>query len=157
MVTLEQVKADLPTWPDDLLEEWLVYLANRDDTGWPPPNPLGDHAWAFILGHRPIPWWQEVTWKLEKTNCSLENLSGSSQRTVTQMLAAIGNGSIDEGTRRRFQRQFHFILDNGAFIKPLVAMKIADGLSILDGSHQPSGRRIVRSARDARQKISAVG
>ena len=61
MVTLADIKKDLPTWPDDVIEQWLLYLADREDTGWPPPNPLGDHSWAHILsdidcmrdGHRP--------------------------------------------------------------------------------------------------------
>jgi hypothetical protein len=43
MITLADIKKDLPAWPDDVIEQWLLYLARRDDTGWPPPEPLGDH------------------------------------------------------------------------------------------------------------------
>jgi MFS transporter, DHA1 family, inner membrane transport protein len=31
--------------------------------GWPPPDPLGSHPWAYILGFRPLWWRRKVTWK----------------------------------------------------------------------------------------------
>ena len=40
MVTLEEIRKDLPDWPDEVISEWLVYLSNREDTGWPPPTPF---------------------------------------------------------------------------------------------------------------------
>jgi len=48
MVELVAIKKDLPGWPDEVVTEWLLYLANREDTGWPPPEPLGG-SWAAIL------------------------------------------------------------------------------------------------------------
>jgi hypothetical protein len=36
MVELADIKKDLPEWPDELIDEWLVYLANRED--WPAPG-----------------------------------------------------------------------------------------------------------------------
>ena len=54
-VSLADIKNDLPHWPDEAIKLWLLYLANRSDTGWPPPGPLGLHPWAFILGFRPAP------------------------------------------------------------------------------------------------------
>src|SRR5713101_4165738 len=98
MVSLADIKKDLPAWPDDVIEEWLLYLANREDTGWPPPDPMGGHPWALILGHRPIPWWRDVVWKLEKVDCSLAGLSESTKRIVMQMLAEISGKTADEGT-----------------------------------------------------------
>jgi hypothetical protein len=44
-VSFAAIKNDLPAWPDEVIKEWLLYLANRDDTGWPPPDPLGHHSW----------------------------------------------------------------------------------------------------------------
>ena len=102
-VSLAAIKNDLPAWPDDVIKEWLLYLANRDDTGWPPPDPLGHHSWAFILGHRPLPWWREVTWKLEKTECSFAKLAPSTQAIVTKMLSQVTSGKADAGTQRRYR------------------------------------------------------
>ncbi len=136
MVSLADIKKDLPAWPDEIIDEWLLYLANREDTGWPPPNPLGHHPWTYILGHRPIPWWGEVVWKMEKIDCSFVNLSQSTKRIVTEMLADMNGGRADKGTKRRFDQAFQYILNNAAFPKPLITMRIASGLSILDGNHR---------------------
>src|ERR1700686_424794 len=73
-VSLADIKRDLPNWPDEVVELWLFYLANRGDTGWPPPEPLGHHPWAAILGYRPLSWWREVSWKRERTDCGFSNL-----------------------------------------------------------------------------------
>ena len=135
-VSFAAIKNDLPAWPDDVIKEWLLYLANRDDTGWPPPDPLGYHAWAFILGHRPLRWWREVTWKLELTDCSFASLAPATQAIVTSTLAEITNRTADEGTKRRYDNAFHHILNNAAFEEPPIAIRIAGGLSILDGNHR---------------------
>jgi hypothetical protein len=101
-VSFAAIKNDLPAWPDEVIKEWLLYLANRDDTGWPPPDPLRYHAWAFILGHRPLRWWREVTWKLQFTDCSFASLAPATQAIVTCTLGEITNRTADEGTKRRY-------------------------------------------------------
>jgi hypothetical protein len=47
-VSQAAIKSDLPHWPDEVIELWLLYLANRSagDTGWPPPDPLGHRGWG---------------------------------------------------------------------------------------------------------------
>jgi len=135
-VSLADIKNDLPAWPDDVIEQWLLYLADRDDTGWPPPDPLGHHPWTYILGHRPISWWREVTWTREKIDCSFASLSQSTKAIVTRMLAEVTSGNVEQSTKRRFDSAFHYILNNAAFPKPLITMKVGDGLCILDGNHR---------------------
>ena len=39
------MKADLPNWPDDVIDGWLVTFYNR--FGWPP---RGDNDWRYIIG-----------------------------------------------------------------------------------------------------------
>jgi len=137
-VSLADIKSDLPLWPDDVVKLWLFYLANRagGDTGWPPPDPLGNHPWAFILGFRPLSWWREVTWKREKTDCSFLNLCQGTKDIVARMLAEKANETIDEETGTRFKNAADYILKNGGFREPPIAMQLADGLSILDGNHR---------------------
>jgi hypothetical protein len=135
-VSLADIKNDLPAWPDDVIDQWLLYLANRDDTGWPPPNPLGHHPWTYILGHRPIPWWREVTWKREKIDCDFTSLAPSTKSIVARMLAEMTSGNAEEGTKRRFDNAFRYILNNATFPKPLITIKTASGLSVLDGNHR---------------------
>ena len=137
-VSLADIKRDLPHWPDEVIELWLFYLANRGDTGWPPREPLGNHAWAFILGFRPLSWWREVSWKREKTNCGFLSLCQGTKSIVASMLREKADGSIDQETRRRFKKAADYMMKNGVFEKPLIAMRLPDGLSIIDGNHRIS-------------------
>jgi hypothetical protein len=139
-VTLDQIKADLPDWPDDVIEQWLLKLANRGpDTGWPPPNPLGNHAWKHIITN-PLPWWNNVSWKLEVTDCDIEKLSTDTSQIVLKINIALTKGLKnvwgDDDTRLRFNSALQYVLKHGAFPKPLVAMKVPSGLSVLDGNHR---------------------
>jgi hypothetical protein len=145
-VSLTDIKNNLPSWPDGVISQWLFHLANRDDTGWPPPDPLGYHPWAFILGFRPLSWWREVTWKREKTECSVSNLCQGTKAVVARMLVEKANGTIDKETRTRFGKAADYILKNGVFEEPPIAMRVADGLSILDGNHRITAFRGLQEA-----------
>jgi hypothetical protein len=52
------------------------------------------------------------------------------------MLTEITSGKTDAGTKGRFDRAFHHILNNATFEEPLITIRIAGGLSILDGNHR---------------------
>lgn len=136
MVSVEDIQKDLPAWPDDVIDQWLVYFANEPDLGWPPPEPLGNHRWGIILGGRPLSWWREVTWKKETMKCDLASLSQESRAIVTGMITEVSGGKADADTKRRFDHAFHYILNNAAFPKPVIAIKIPSGLTVLDGSHR---------------------
>ncbi|MGJ5198350.1 hypothetical protein [Bradyrhizobium sp. HKCCYLRH1030] len=137
-VSLADIKRDLPHWPDEVIEQWLFHLANRGDTGWPPPEPLALHAWAAILGFRPLSWWREVSWKRERANCVFVNLCNGTKAIVTEMLEEKASGTIDDATARRFKRGADYLMRNGVFEKPPLAMRLTDGLSIIDGNHRIS-------------------
>jgi len=134
-VSQVDIKNDLPHWPDEVIELWLFYLANRADTGWPPPDPLGSHPWAYILGFRPLSWWREVTWKREKVDCGLANLCRATRAIAVDMLEKKAAKTLDEVTTARFKKASDYILKNREFEMPPVAVRLPDGLSILDGNH----------------------
>jgi hypothetical protein len=52
------------------------------------------------------------------------------------MLTEITSGRTDAGTKRRFDRAFHHILNNAAFEEPLIGLRISGRLSILEGNHR---------------------
>jgi hypothetical protein len=139
-VSLADIKSDLPHWPDEVIESWLFWLANRstDDTGWPPPEPLGHRGWAPILGYRPLSWWREVSWKREKTDCGFSNLCLGTKTIVAQTLNDKANGITDQETERRFKKASDYLMKNGKFEVPLIAIELPGGLSILDGNHRIS-------------------
>ncbi len=136
MASVADIKKDLPDWPDDVIEDWLHYFANEPDCGWPPPEPLGDHRWAGILEDRSLSWWKDVTWEKETVKCDSESLAPKSRAIVAAMVAEISRGTVDAVTKRRYQQALQYILDQGVFFKPIVAMKASSGLLVLDGNHR---------------------
>lgn len=51
MVAITDIKADLPDWPDDVIEQWLLKFANQSEMGWPPPDPMEGHRWEVLITH----------------------------------------------------------------------------------------------------------
>jgi hypothetical protein len=103
MVSLADIKNDLPAWPDDVLKQWLHYFANEPDCGWPPPEPLGNHRWGRLLGGRPLSWWRNVAWKKETVKCDLASLSHKARGDVIDIIAEVSSGKADAVTKRRFE------------------------------------------------------
>lgn len=87
MVSITDIQKDLPRWPEDVIEQWLLYFANEPECGWPPPEPLGDHRWGRLLGGRPLSWWKDVTWKKQKVRCDLAGWTQKAQADVTEIVA----------------------------------------------------------------------
>jgi hypothetical protein len=142
VVDFATIKADLPHWPDDVIQQWLLKLANRGaDTGWPPPERLDGHAWKYILGGRPLSWWKDVSWQLGDNDLEFDALSQASKRIVNQMIDAHINGvanvySTMADSKTRFESASRYIAENGTLPKPLIVMRLNDGLSVIDGNHR---------------------
>lgn len=97
MFSVANLKRDLPQWPDDVIEQWLLNFANEPDCGWPPPDPLGEHRWAALLGGRPLSWWQNVTWKNQKVRCDLNGLTSKARGGVTELVTGMKKKTLDAG------------------------------------------------------------
>jgi hypothetical protein len=136
MVSIENIQKDLPGWPEDVIEQWLLYFANEPDCGWPPPEPLGDHRWGRILGGRPLSWWKNVTWKRQKVKCTLCALSKKARDDVTEIVAQMKSGTADASTKKRVAQPWLYLKDHATFPRALVTMNKPDGLSLIDGSHR---------------------
>jgi NAD(P)H-hydrate repair Nnr-like enzyme with NAD(P)H-hydrate epimerase domain len=48
----------------------------------------------------------------------------------------VNDGKAGPVRKRRFEDAFHHILNNAAFPKPVIAMNVPSGLTVLDGSHR---------------------
>jgi hypothetical protein len=141
VVDFADIKRDLPNWPDEVIREWLLPLANRPDTGWPPPEPLGKHPWKYILGGRPLSWWKEVTWKPEEQEVRFDTLSNGSKRIVRDMIDGHVNRVPNTyfhwpESKARFLSAGRYVSEHGTFPKPPVAIHLPDGWSVLDGNHR---------------------
>jgi hypothetical protein len=155
MVSVADIKKDLPDWPEDVIENWLHYFANEPDCGWPPPEQLGNHRWSGLLGGQPLSWWKNVTWKKEKVKCELASLSSKARADVASIVAQMKSGVADPSTKRRVARAWTYIKDNAVFPGALVTMRIPGGLSLLDGSHRMAAFNMVQELDSAQfEKIN---
>jgi len=155
MFEIADILKDLPAWPEDIIEQWLLYFANEPDCGWPPPDPLGNHRWRRLLGGRPLSWWRQVTWKPEEINCGLAGLTPRAFTGVNDIIAEMITGSADATTRRRVRQAYQFIMDERKFPRQLVTMRTPDGLTLLDGSHRMAAFEMLQRTPDA--KFQSLG
>jgi hypothetical protein len=139
VIALADIKADLPGWPDDVIDQWLLKFANQTGMGWPPPDPMTGHRWELLLTH-PISWWKDVTWTQETRDCSFDKLSIDARKTMNSMYKALiegeDNGFGGDDSPARFQRQLRILASTGKFERPPMLFPIASGLSPLDGNHR---------------------
>jgi hypothetical protein len=162
LVELADIKKDLPHWPDEIIEQWLLKLANRGpDTGWPPPEPLGNHAWKYILGGRPLSWWKAVSWKLESSDLTFDTLCAASKRIIRDMLDGHVNGrpnaiSRIANSRIRFLTAGKYVSEHGTLPEPPLVIRLTDGLSVLDGNHRVAALSFRRLASERIVNISGV-
>jgi hypothetical protein len=136
MVSITDIKKELPNWPDDVIEQWLLYFANEPDCGWPPPEPLGNHRWNGLLGGRPLSWWKNVTWKKQKVRCDSKALTSKARADVTEIVTQMKDGTATADTKKRVAQPWLHLKDHAKFPRALVTMKKRDGLSLIDGSHR---------------------
>jgi len=136
MVTVQDIKKDLPNWPDEVVSGWLLGLANRLDTGWPPPADINDHARGPILGWRPLAWWKNVTWTLEEQDLSYDALCKGTQKIAVDMVKEIEEGDASDNSEERFKRALGHLVEAGEFQVAPVVMKLDDGISVIDGNHR---------------------
>lgn len=137
MASIADIQADLTGWPDEVVDEWILYFVN-DGLGWPPPEPYGVHRWGRILGRRPISWWKNVNWKLAKANFAVAFLAPKSKGIVETIIRNVDQRLADKDTTRRFANAFHYVLDNASLPNAISAMQTPEGLLLLDGNHRMS-------------------
>jgi hypothetical protein len=148
MVTAADIKKDLPNFPDEVIDMWILPLASQSTTGWPPPNPFGSSRWQWILGEKNLDWWKKVNWKLEETDCSFGKLARGTQNTIQNMLASHIDGEENAygADPERFFNQLVYVLKHGKFCKPIAVVPVESGLSVVDGNNRIAAHACVLSA-----------
>jgi hypothetical protein len=157
MVTVADIQKDLQDWPAGVIEPWLIEFANDPCMGWPPPEPYGDHRWGRLLGQRPISWWKDVTWSLEKADCGFDTLTPKAKADVMDIRKEMQGGQPGPTTKRRWENLYRYVLNDGSFPVPPVVMRRPEGLSPIDGTHRMavlSGLRLIPEAVFASKKLA---
>lgn len=138
--TFQQIKADLVDWPDDVIQQWLLFYAQPSQAGWPPPESLVGSRWKYLIS-RPLSWWRNVSWELESLSLEASTFSLTDQHTLIQMYRAYFEGehnsysAILDGPDRA-SSVFKYIYSIGKLPKPPIAMEATGGLTFVDGSHR---------------------
>ncbi|HEV2594895.1 MAG TPA: hypothetical protein VGU01_06825 [Sphingomicrobium sp.] len=155
MITVADIQKDLPHWPEDVVEQWLLYFANEPDCGWPPPEPLGAHRWNVLLFGKPVTWWKNVTWKKQLVNCTLSELSAKTRGDVADIVRQWNDGTASASTQRRVAQPWLHIRDNGVFPRSPLMIKQPDGWSLADGHHRMAAFEMFQGLSDA--ELSKIG
>ena len=102
-----------------------------------------------------------MTWKVEESDLNFEALSHASKRIVTDMLDGHVNGTPNiygrwPESKARFLSAGRYVSENGTLPKPLIAMRLKDGLSVLDGNHRVTALCFRQAAPERILKVSGV-
>jgi hypothetical protein len=80
MVSLDDIKSDFLHWPDDVIDQWLLKLANQPGMGWPPSSdPMDGHRWELLLTH-PMPSLQHALMEAAKKRAAKLEAKGTRRR-----------------------------------------------------------------------------
>ena len=135
---IEQIKADIPETPDEVINIWLSDCINR--FGWPPEN---ENDWRYVLrGSKDLAYLQSLRWQLQKVKfkpaiftpldkgllINLFKQNFLSQKDIHSEYA------ID--SLRRFESVKRYIKEKYVFPKPVVLGLSSDGYEIHDGNHR---------------------
>ena len=133
---LHIIKKDLPNFPNEVIEEWLMPYAKT--IGWPPTN----DRWVGILSARPLTFWRSTIWEQAKLDLSLITFSGETLNCFSGLRDAYLFGKdnsyarfIDNG-KQRYLSALSYILRTGNFPKPIHLLLENNEYSIVDGNHR---------------------
>lgn len=142
-IEVEDLKAWLPNFPDEILGDWLMPYAKSE--GWPPADhvdsaPAG--RWRYLLGLRTIAELREISWQEEHRHISIHELRPDYRDISVEMtLAAVAKQtnlysvSIPD-LSERFNSILAHLRKHGSLPAPPVLLSGHDGLQVLDGNHR---------------------
>lgn len=140
LTPFEKVSADLPNFPEDIVEQWMGFYANSD--GWPPPDPL-QGRWKTLLAGRPISYWRRVEWRLEELAPERMTLTVDCKNLIGQIVRAHELGEknpysefIGDDANERFHRLISFLRTKGNLPRPPIILNHGGLYEIMDGNHR---------------------
>lgn len=141
-VSLDALQADLPNFPREVLEDWLLPFAQTE--GWPPAvdsEGIPSDRWRPILNEQPLSHWRSVKWAKCEGLVSFQHLHLKTQIMVLAMERGLfgPNDAMSEKIKAwtlRFNRIVEYFAVHGVFPRPPVLL-VEDGkLFALDGNHR---------------------
>jgi len=140
MGTLEQVAADLPNFPEDVISQWIGYYAETE--GWPPPEPL-DGRWKDLLANRNLDYWRSLSWKLESFYPPSLELIENSSSLIQQIIGFHAKGEsnnysayMGEEAKTRFHNLLYYLRVHGNLPCPAILIDHNNKYEVMDGNHR---------------------
>jgi hypothetical protein len=139
---LEALRADLPSFPDDVLIDWLLPYAKSE--GWPPQldtNGLVKGRWRYLLAGRPLAFYQGLRWSLETGRIAPKDLAKTEIPKIAGMVrGALGEKNIYSASipnlGERIGSVSTFVAKTGRLPGTPTLIELSDGFRILDGNHR---------------------
>lgn len=135
--TANRIKADLPNFPDEVVQTWLLRAAQH--SGWP-PAPFS--RWDKILLHRSLSFWRTVTWERRRVPVNAFTLDRESLGNIRGLLEANVAGARNvyaqqiSDTKQRFNRILQYLQQHGRLPIPPVLLSNGYQYTVLDGNHR---------------------
>jgi len=135
MTLLKDVKNDLSNFPDEIIQNWLLPIA--DNYGWPPKN----KEWESILLFKTVRFWQTKEWKkqnidLNKIIFSQDTIDISNGLYEAHMLGQDNWFSKIKNGQVRVIKALLYLIKNGTFPEPICLLCERNQYSVLDGNHR---------------------
>lgn len=145
----DQVKADLPNFPSDIIVQWMGYYAESD--GWPPTG----RRWETLLGGRPLTYWRSIYWAEQQLSADIAFEFETENRVAEIVRANLYNEDNayrrffePEEAKRRMAQLLAYLKAHGTVPCAPILLSHDNRYEILDGNHRFAAFRIWRQVLD---------
>lgn len=134
---IKLIKQDLPNFPDEVIEDFLLEYAITDS--WPPVG----SSWWGRMRYKTLSDWRNYKW--EKIDLDLSNIKlGEEFNIILKMLTEscvegrsnIYSQRLGIMSKKRFDRIKQYMLSEKVFPKPIILIRENSEYDIFDGSHR---------------------
>ena len=152
-IDLRALKADLPNFPDNVIEIWLKTYVGQH--GWPPGSPRDRrNSWRYLLALKDLSFWKSVRWVSESRALEFADFVASSRDVVNSLINAyvkdipnLFKHQIPDG-KARYARSMAYLVEHGQFPEPIVCLDSEGHLEVLDGNHRLTAYFVYKQLRE---------
>ena len=137
----DQIKSDLPNFPDQVVETWLLPLADTG-YGWPPIQ--------TALLRKSLDYWKKTKWNLGEFSFEFTEMDSGSQISINGLIEANFLGKLNAfsniiDSQDRLKYMCKYILNHGTFPVPVIVKKKNGYLYTINGNPRIAALNYVRS------------
>ena len=144
MEYINEIKADLPGCPHDVIVDWLIPFAESE--GWPPGTDSHFNLcgrWKRLLRGQNLTYWKRLEWNKERLGITpIQLISTDFQMMKKIVFANVKNQINDyslcmkEDGKKRFSSICSYLTETGSFPKPVILERMDSKYRLIDGCHR---------------------